>query len=107
MTIDKLAENLGLEAEEFYEILQLYVETTSSDLKELKSALIAGDGENVHQKAHSIKGASGNIGLTELYELAKAIDDRARDNSMNGLGNLVQDFTVKYEKLAEEFEKGG
>ncbi|MBW1614872.1 MAG: Hpt domain-containing protein [Deltaproteobacteria bacterium] len=82
------------------------METTSSDLEELKRALDQGDAEKVHQKAHSIKGASGNLGLNELFELAKEIDDSARVNSLNGLESLVQAFYEKYERLVEEFGKG-
>ncbi len=45
MEAKKLAENLGLEEEEFSEIFGLYKETTSSDLKELKFAISVGDAE--------------------------------------------------------------
>lgn len=105
MEAKKLAENLGLEEEEFNELLGLYKETTSSDLKELKFAISAGDAEKAHQKAHSIKGASGNLGLDKLYETAKAIDDRARVNSFDGLENMFQEFWESYEKLVKELEK--
>ncbi|HDH86975.1 MAG TPA: Hpt domain-containing protein [Desulfobacteraceae bacterium] len=106
MQIQNLADNLGLDVEDFNEVFEIYMETTSSDLEELKRALDQGDAEKVHQKAHSIKGASGNLGLNELFELAKEIDDSARVNSLNGLESLVQAFYEKYERLVEEFGKG-
>ena len=105
MEAKKLAENLGLEEEEFTEIFGLYKETTSSDLKELKFAISVGDAEKAHEKAHSIKGASGSLGFDELYETAKAIDDRARVNSFDGLENMFQEFWESYEKLVRELEK--
>ena len=102
MEIQESADNLGLDLEEYMEILELYVESTSSDLKELKTALAAGDGEKVHSRSHSIKGASGNLGLQELYEQAKKIDDLARENLLEGLEPMVGDFTEKYDKLIEK-----
>ena len=105
MEAKKLAENLGLEEEEFTEIFGLYKETTSSDLKELKFAISVGDAEKAHEKAHSIKGASGNLGLNKLYETAKAIDDRAMKNSLDGLENMFHEFWESYEKLVKELEK--
>jgi HPt (histidine-containing phosphotransfer) domain-containing protein len=75
MESKKLAENLGLEEDEFTELFGLYKETTASDLKELKSAISVGDAKKAHEKAHSIKGASDSLGFDELYETAKAIDD--------------------------------
>ena len=105
MEAKKIADNLGLEEEEFTELFGIYKETTSSDLKELKFAISAGDAEKANEKAHSIKGAYGNLGLDELYETAKAIDDRARVNSLDGLENMFQEFWENYEKLVRELEK--
>ena len=103
MEIQNLADNLGLEVEDFKELFELYMEATSTDLNGLKAAVDAGDAEEAHKKAHSIKGSSGNLGLNELYEVAKEIDDRARANSLNGLDVVLQAFDEKYEKLVQEF----
>ena len=106
MEVKDLAENLGLDVEDYNELFDLYMQTTSSDLEQLKSALDSGDAEKAHEKAHSIKGASGNLGLTELFEAAKAIDDRARLNSLGGLEKMVQEFSEKYEKVVEALGRG-
>ena len=106
MQLKELADNLGLDEEDFKELLELYVETTSADLQELRAALEAKDTEGIHKKAHSIKGSSGNLGLVELYDIAKAIDDRAREGSLDGLEDLVQDFTLAYEGLTIELGAG-
>ena len=105
MILTNLAENLGLEEKEFSEIFELYILTTSCDIGELTAALDVGDADKAHEKAHSIKGASGNLGFDELYETAKAIDDRARVNSFDGLENMFQEFWENYEKLVKELEK--
>ena len=102
MQIQNLAENLGLDVEDFNELFELYVETTSSELEELKAAIDAGDAEKAHEKAHSIKGSSGNLGFNELYESAKAIDDLARVNTLDGLEAMVQELNEKYEKVVAE-----
>jgi len=103
LEINKLAENLGLEQDEFNEIFEIYIESTNNDLEELIAAINSGDAEKAHEKTHSIKGASGNLGLDELFEMSKEIDNQARNNSLSGLDNLVQDFKKKYEDLIEEF----
>lgn len=105
MELEKLAERLGLDVEDIRELLELYVETTTSDLAELKEAFEAKDARLVHEKAHSIKGASGNLGLDEMYNPAKEIDDLARVNSLDGLENMVQVLQEKFNSLVEEFEK--
>ena len=104
MDIAKLAENLGLEAEDFSELFELYMQTTSTDLEELKAALATGDTEEIHKKAHSIKGASGNLGFDELYNTASEIDDQAREGSLDGLEEKVQNFDHKFEEMVSEFK---
>ena len=106
MDLNKLAERLGLDVEDIRELLELYVETTTSDLAQLKGAIETKDAELAHAKAHSIKGASGNLGLDEMYELAKEIDDRARVNSLDGLEKMVQVFQKKFNSFVKDFEKG-
>ncbi len=106
MDLNELTERLGLDVEDIRELLELYVETTTSDLAQLKGAIETKDAELAHAKAHSIKGASGNLGLDEMYELAKEIDDRARVNSLDGLEEMVQVFQKKFNSFVKDFEKG-
>jgi len=105
MDLNELTERLGLDVEDIRELLELYVETTTSDLAQLKGAIETKDDELAHAKAHSIKGASGNLGLDEMYELAKEIDDRARVNSLDGLEKMVQVFQKKFNSFVKDFEK--
>ena len=105
MKLEKIAERLGLDVEDIRELLELYMETTTSDLAELKRAIEAKDAQLAHIKAHSIKGASGNLGLDEMYYPAKEIDDRARANSLDGLENMVQVLQEKFNSLVKDFEK--
>ena len=107
MKIKELAENVGLNVEEFREILEIYIETTKSHLEELQAALQESDTQKAHERAHSIKGASGNLGLHELYDLAREIDDSICENSIDGLEDRVQVLCEKYDTLVEEFEEIG
>ena len=106
MELEKLAERLGLDVEDIQELLKLYVETTTSDLAELKGAIEADNGQLAHIKAHSIKGASGNLGLDEMYNLAKEIDDSARVNSLDRLEEGIQVLEEKFNSFVKEFKKG-
>ncbi|MDY6790952.1 MAG: Hpt domain-containing protein [Thermodesulfobacteriota bacterium] len=105
MELEKLAKNLGLDQEDIRELFELYVETTTTDLAELKGAIEANDAQLAHTRAHSIKGASGNLGLDEMYDLAKQIDDRARVNSLAGLEELTHTLEQKYNRLVIEFKE--
>ena len=104
MEIEILAKNVGLEVEDFYEIFEIYMNTTASDLEGLKTALENGDAQGVRERAHSIKGASGNLGFNELYYLAKEIDELAREASLSAVEDLVRSLSEKYKNLTAVFE---
>ena len=104
MRLDEIAKNLDLDIEDIKELLELYVETTASELKELKIALDAKKIEEVHKRSHSIKGASGNLGIMEIYDIVKKIDDLARENKCDGLDAMVEELSIKFNQLVEEIK---
>ena len=101
MDIRQLAENLGLEEEEYLELIGLFIETGMSDLNKLQSAIREGSAEKAVSAAHSIKGAAGNLGLMELYEAAKEIEDKARDGQLERAAEAAQALKKKLDVIAE------
>ncbi|MBW2109187.1 MAG: response regulator, partial [Deltaproteobacteria bacterium] len=83
MNINEMAAALDLEPEEFRELLEVFVETTTTDLARLESGAKAGLAQDVVEAAHSIKGAAGSLGLTETQDLAKQIEMNARQNILD------------------------
>lgn len=101
MDIKALADNLGLEEDEYLELVDLLVETGMDDLSKMESAVKAGDTEETAKAAHSIKGASGNLGLMDIYELAKSIEAEIRNDRLESIEKLVQEIREKLEALAK------
>ena len=82
MNIKDLAQNLGLEDDEFLEIAELYIETSDADMEKMQSGIDNGNAQMVVEAAHSIKGASGNFGFMEAYEAAGKIEIDARQGQI-------------------------
>jgi len=82
MNLQHLAENIGFELDEFLELVDLFLETTDADVKNLKAAIQQQDAKSVAASAHSIKGAAGNMGFQEIYDLAKNIEMDAREKQL-------------------------
>jgi HPt (histidine-containing phosphotransfer) domain-containing protein len=97
MNMDDMATSLGLESGEFYELVEVFVETTSSDLAKLESALMDNETQQVVEAAHSIKGAAGSLGFDDAHELAKKIEMNARQNILDG---SIEDAGAIKEALA-------
>jgi HPt (histidine-containing phosphotransfer) domain-containing protein len=101
MNFKQLAENLGLEEDEYMELIELFIETGISDLEKLNSAIDEGNGEEAANAAHSIKGAAGNLGLVDLSETAKEIEEKARNNRLEEIAESAQALKGKLEEIAE------
>jgi HPt (histidine-containing phosphotransfer) domain-containing protein len=84
MDLSTMAENLGLDVLECEEILNLFIESTVTDLESLDRAVQDGDALRAVHSAHSIKGASANLGLQEISSAARDIEMKARQGILAG-----------------------
>jgi histidine phosphotransfer protein HptB len=100
------AQRLGLELEEYIELIELFLETADTDINRMEKAAAANDFTTLVERSHSLKGSSGNLGLTEIYEKAKQIETNARDASIEGFDNLLllikQQINMIMESLKEQ-----
>lgn len=96
MNIKKLAEDLGLEEDDYLEILELFAESGRTDLDALEAAVKSNDAEGTVRAAHSIKGASASLGLPALSELAKDIELKAREQDMNGMEARIETLRSQF-----------
>ena len=101
MNFRELSENLGLEEEEYLELIDLFIDTGTSDLNKLQSAVEEGNGDEAANAAHSLKGAAGSLGLMDLYETAKVIEGKARNNHLEGIAEAAQALKKKLDRIAE------
>ena len=101
MNFKELADNLGLEEDEYLELIELFIETGMSDLDKLGSAIEKGDAEESANAAHSIKGASGNLGLMDVYEIAMKIEQDARNGLLEGLSEPIEAIKGKLDVISQ------
>lgn len=106
MNFKELAKNLEMEEEGFFEIVDLFLETTAADLGKLQSALEEKDTQKVAKTAHSIKGAATNLGFEEIYEMAKGIEKKARENDLNEVVEAIAAIKEKIDQIAQSLPKG-
>ena len=99
MNYSVLAKELGLEEEEFLELVRLFAEVSTDDLARLESSLRMGNSEQVREAAHSIKGAALNLGLNDISEIARIVEDKAREDSLEGVAEAVKEIRMKLDLL--------
>ena len=92
MDFKRLAENLGLEVEEYKGLVELFIETSMADFESLSSAVKNDNTAEVIQHAHAISGAGGNLGLSEIYEVGRRIEERANSEALDDIEADLREF---------------
>jgi HPt (histidine-containing phosphotransfer) domain-containing protein len=101
VNVSELAERLEMEEGEFLELTDIFLEKSLSDLKDLRSAIGTGDSGEATRNAHSIKGASVNLGFMEVFEAAKGTEMDARENRLDALAGSVDSILEKLDRISE------
>lgn len=65
---------IGGNIRSYRKLLVKFADNQAGAVSDIRSSLIAGDEERALLLAHTLKGASGNIGATSLYKAAQCLD---------------------------------
>ena len=87
------------------EVLKLFLEEVPPRIDRLRNALAAGNIQEVHRTAHSLKGSAGNIGARRLYDVCRDIDDKGKAGDMAGAAALVDALGAEYSKVESEIRR--
>lgn len=95
MDYKDLASQLGVDEEDFMELVELFVDTSLNDIEKIKAGLAQNSAEDAAAAAHSIKGAAGNLGFNDIYELAQDMETQAKQGSLDNFETFITDIEAK------------
>ena len=108
MNLKEIGERIGLDEDEYIEMIELFVESGGEDLQKLEAAIKEADTEKAHEASHSIKGSSGSLMLDAVYEIAKSMDDILRIGKFDNVEEMLNKLRSEYETIKIAFlEKRG
>jgi HPt (histidine-containing phosphotransfer) domain-containing protein len=87
------------------EVLKLFLEEVPARIARLRNAWTAGNIQEVHRAAHSLKGSAGNIGARRLYDVCRQLDERGKAGDLAGVAPLVDALDVEFGKVATEIRR--
>lgn len=97
MDFKDMASNIGIEEEDFIELLEMLVDVSLTDIQNIEKELAAGNHKAAAMSAHSIKGASGNLGLTDIYTNAAELEQSAKNGDKSS--NILEKIALLKQKL--------
>lgn len=100
MDLSLLGSNLGLEEKDFIELVELFLTTAKNDLHNLNEAYRKKDAEKVMESAHSLKGASGNLGFKEFSRISYMAEQKASDNDLELFDELIESMRKQLAEIA-------
>lgn len=87
------------------EVLQLFLDEVPPRVERLRNAWTAGNIEEVHRSAHSLKGSAGNIGARRLHAICSQLDEIGKSREMDGAAALVDELDAEFDKVDTEIRR--
>ena len=100
MDVQQLASRLGIDEEDFMELVELFVATSLGDIEKIKKGVAEESSAEAAAASHSIKGAAGNMGFDEIFTLAKNMEMQAKQGDLNNFGAYIEDLESQVNALA-------
>jgi len=86
--------------DEFNEIIDIYIKSTTNILHEMGLACSTADHQEIQRLAHSLKSSSANVGATKISSLAQDLEHHLMENNVSDIkekilemNNLFSSFT--------------
>jgi HPt (histidine-containing phosphotransfer) domain-containing protein len=90
MNFIELAEKLELDIDEYLDLIFIFIEKGKSDIEEIMSALEEKDLDKMAKAAHSLRGAAINLGLDDIHEAARYIENMTSEKDLEGVPESLQ-----------------
>lgn len=104
LDIGTLSELRSMLEEELDELLIEYLHDTRSQLTELHQAVANGDSAALVSISHTLKGSSGNLGVSNVYLLCQALEQEAQSGSVVDAVASLKAIEAAYERAKQALE---
>lgn len=89
----------------FQELTETFFEESDELLETIRQAIADGDSETIGKSAHSLKGASANIGANVLAEVCKDVEMKGKSGDISGIEPMIDTLEKIYNQTVTELKK--
>jgi HPt (histidine-containing phosphotransfer) domain-containing protein len=87
------------QGEALLEIVNEYLSVGDDLRAEILRLLGEGDRDALERTAHTLKGASANVGATGLADLCARLEMRAREDQLDDAAGLTEEFEAEFDRV--------
>ena len=81
------------------ELIDCYLKDADSRLADMSTAINQGDAQSLHEAAHTLKSASGNVGANGIADLCQQLEVIGRGGSIDGTKEIFTQLQKEYEDV--------
>ena len=91
--------------EDFVDLIQVYFTDSQQRIADLRSAQQKDDNANGYEIAHALKGASANLGATQLMHLSGQLQEACRERLIAEQAQLIEAVAVALQRVEQEIKQ--
>ena len=91
--------------EDFVDLIQVYFTDSQQRIADLRNAQQKGDNANGYEVAHALKGASANLGATQLMHLSGQLQEACRERLIGDQAELIEAVAVALQRVEQEIKQ--
>lgn len=91
--------------EDFADLIQVYLTDSQQRVTLLRVAQQENDNANGFEIAHALKGASANLGTTQLVSLSSQLQELCRERFISEQAELIEEIAVALHRAEQEINQ--
>ena len=96
-----LLEQLGGDERVYDEVVALFLQDAPRQLRSLQETVSRGDMATARRQAHTLKGASGNVGATDLEKVLLKTERACEQGNVKEAAGMLDRVNAEFEKLKQ------
>ena len=86
-------------------LLETFLDSAKSDMKEIKASIDRGDYVTLRNKAHSLKGSSRNLGADAMGSMCQELENLAGTQAQAEAGAVLEKLTGEFTRVKSEIRQ--
>ena len=91
--------------EDFVDLIQVYFTDSQQRITDLRGAQQKDDNANGYEIAHALKGASANLGATQLMHLSGQLQEACRERLIGDNAELIEAVAAALQRVEQEIKQ--
>lgn len=91
--------------EDFADLVQIYITDSQQRIELLHTAQAANDNTNGFETAHALKGASANLGATQLVTISGQLQEACREHTISKQAVLIEKLSLALQLVEQEINQ--